>query len=164
MSMGRIWAGWRREYVEDVANNEPKSECVFCDLSGQEDSFQVIADGENSFAAINIHPYTSGHLLVIPRRHVGTLDSLNTNEANSIMAMTQAATTAVNSAYAPDGINIGINQGRAAGAGLPNHLHVPVLPRWIADTNFMTSVAEARVLPEALDETRDRLRAAWPKK
>jgi ATP adenylyltransferase len=68
------------------------------------------------------------------------------------------------SAYAPDGINIGINQGRAAGAGLPNHLHVHVLPRWIADTNFMTSVAEARVLPEALDETRDRLRAAWPKK
>ncbi len=162
MSMGRMWAGWRREYVEGVANNDPDSGCVFCDLSSNENSFQIITSNDSTMAVINIHPYTSGHLLVMPRRHVSALDALNSEEAGSVMMMTQAATTAITSAYEPDGINVGINQGSAAGAGLPNHLHVHVLPRWIADTNFMTAVAQVRVLPEALDVTCERLRSAWP--
>ncbi len=111
---------------------------------------------------VNIFPYTSGHLMVMPCRHVGDLSALTDDEAAALMAMTRQATAAVQAAYAPDGINVGINLGRAAGAGVPGHLHVHVVPRWTGDTNFMTSVAETRVMPEPLSQTFERLHGAWP--
>jgi ATP adenylyltransferase len=100
--------------------------------------------------------------MVTPVRHEQRLEDLGTDEAGALMAMTQRATAALRRAYQPEGINVGINLGRAAGAGVPGHLHVHVLPRWAGDTNFMTSVAEARVLPEPLSRTRERLLEAWP--
>jgi ATP adenylyltransferase len=99
---------------------------------------------------------------VTPVRHVGELEALSADEAAAVMGMTQHATAAMKAAYQPQGVNVGINLGRAAGAGVPGHLHLHVLPRWVGDTNFMTSVAEARVLPEPLDRSLEKLRAAWP--
>jgi ATP adenylyltransferase len=100
--------------------------------------------------------------MVAPNRHVADLEALTTDEADAVMAMTRDAVVALKAAYTPDGINVGMNLGRAAGAGVPGHLHVHAVPRWTGDTNFMTSVAEIRVLPESLPQTFDRVRAAWP--
>jgi ATP adenylyltransferase len=164
VSLERLWAGWRASYIEGVANVEPPpDECLFCTLrDSTSDDDQVVARGPLSFAVLNLYPYASGHLLVAPNRHVGDLEQLNPEEANALMAMTQQATVALKAAYQPDGMNVGLNLGRAAGAGIPGHLHVHVVPRWLGDTNFMTSVAEARVLPEPLSRSFERLRAVWP--
>jgi ATP adenylyltransferase len=165
MSLGRLWAGWRSSYVDGVANVESADDgsCVFCALGADEDDTgQVVARSPLTFVVLNIFPYTSGHLMVMPRRHVGDLTALTDEEATALMVMTRQATAAVQRAYTPDGINVGMNLGKAAGAGVPGHLHVHVVPRWSGDTNFMTSVAETRVLPEPLTQTFERLHAAWP--
>jgi ATP adenylyltransferase len=164
MSLERLWAGWRSSYVDGVANVEPSDDgCVFCALAGDDDDHaQVVGRNPLAFAALNIFPYTSGHLLVMPNRHVADLAALTDEEATALMALTRQATTAVQQAYNVDGINVGINLGKAAGAGVPGHLHVHVVPRWSGDTNFMTAVAETRVLPESLPQTYERLHEAWP--
>ncbi|HSO96579.1 MAG TPA: HIT domain-containing protein [Acidimicrobiia bacterium] len=164
MSLERLWAGWRATYIEGVANVAPPLDgCLFCALrDGTGDDDQVVARADHTFAVLNLYPYASGHLLVVPNRHVSDLEALTPDEASALMSMTQQATVSVKAAYHPDGVNLGVNLGRAAGAGVPGHLHVHVVPRWIGDTNFMTSVAEARVLPEALPRSFERLRAAWP--
>ena len=161
MSLDRLWAGWRSTYIEHVANVDPADgECLFCSLADRED--ELVAREPHAFAILNRYPYTSGHMLVAPTRHTGDLEALGADEASALMRMTQHATGAVKAAYQPDGVNVGLNLGRAAGAGIPGHLHVHVLPRWVGDTNFMTSVAEARVLPETLSTSLEKLRAAWP--
>ena len=164
MTLDRMWAGWRSTYIDEVANAEPSSvECVFCALAAaRDDDGQILARGALTFAMLNLYPYTSGHLMVAPLRHVGDLEALTTEEANELMDLTRQATVALKGAYEPDGVNVGMNLGRAAGAGVPGHLHVHVLPRWVGDTNFMTSVAEARVLPEPLTRTFERLEGSWP--
>jgi ATP adenylyltransferase len=163
MTLERLWAGWRSSYIETVATEPPGDECLFCGLAaGDDDTGQILERGDLVFAVLNAYPYTSGHLMVTPVRHEQRLEDLGTDEAGALMAMTQRATAALRRAYQPEGINVGINLGRAAGAGVPGHLHVHVLPRWAGDTNFMTSVAEARVLPEPLSRTRERLLEAWP--
>ena len=158
--MEHIWAGWRTEYVTsgDVYDD---AECVLC---------RVIADGtyvvwrDHLVAVIlNAFPYTSGHVMVLPVRHVGEVEDVNRDEVGAVWAAVANSVRAIKAAYRPDGLNMGANLGRVAGAGIPGHFHVHVLPRWSADTNFMTSVAEARVLPEALPATLDRLQKAWPR-
>jgi diadenosine tetraphosphate (Ap4A) HIT family hydrolase len=111
---------------------------------------------------MNAYPYASGHLMLAPLRHEADLDGLSRAEASALMAMTQRAVTALKAAYRPDGLNVGANVGRAAGAGVAGHVHLHALPRWNGDTNFMTTVAEARVLPESLRVSFDKLRRAWP--
>ena len=163
--LDRMWAGWRTEYIDAVVGEGAArvDACLFCALGDAEpDEALVIVRGDDCYAVLNAYPYTSGHMMVVPNRHVGELDDLTAQEATRVMAMTQQATTAIRAAYAPEGMNVGMNLGRAAGAGIPGHLHVHVLPRWSADTNFMTSVAESRVLPEPLSKALERLRAAWP--
>jgi ATP adenylyltransferase len=122
----------------------------------------VLARNEHAFAVMNAYPYNSGHLMVAPLRHESRLGGLSSEEAVAVMLLTQTASVALEAAYRPDGVNIGANLGRAAGAGVPGHLHVHVLPRWAGDTNFLTTVAEARVLPESLSASYEKLRAAWP--
>ena len=109
---------------------------------------------------MNLYPYTSGHLMVMPLRHVGELEALTDDERDELWASVTRAVSAVKAVYAPDGVNVGINLGRAAGAGVPGHLHVHVVPRWLADSNFMTAVADTRVLPESLGESAAKLRKA----
>jgi ATP adenylyltransferase len=163
VTLERLWAGWRATYIDTIATREPSGECLFCGLFREDaDEAGILVANEQVYAVLNAYPYTSGHLMVAPVRHVGELDALTADEATALMTMTQHATTAVRAAYEPDGINVGMNLGRAAGAGVPGHLHVHVLPRWVGDTNFLTSVAETRVLPEPLSTTLNRLRRAWP--
>jgi ATP adenylyltransferase len=164
----RLWAGWRNEYVTGVAQEDVDrraDRCIFCALAADPDAnrTQVLARGEHVFALLNAFPYNSGHLMVAPLRHEGNLEALTPEETGELMRVVVDATRALKAAYAPDGINVGMNLGRAAGAGIPGHLHVHVLPRWEADTNFMTTVAEARILPEALSVTHERLESAWPR-
>jgi ATP adenylyltransferase len=166
MSFDRLWASWRSEYVQDAsaASREHRSGCVFCGLIEQGSSPEsgVIAIDELSACVLNAFPYGSGHLLVLPRRHESSLLSLNEDESAALWATARRALAAVEAAYQPDGVNLGANLGEAAGAGIPAHLHLHVLPRWSGDTNFMTSIAETRVLPEPLSETWTKVRSAWP--
>ena len=122
----------------------------------------VVHRGPKCLALLNAYPYTSGHLLVVPRRAVAVLAELTEDEHAALWSTVRDAVTAVEAAYSPGGVNVGLNQGAAAGAGVPSHLHVHVLPRWSGDTNFMTATADTRVLPEALGETWRRLVEAWP--
>ena len=169
MALDHLWAGWRSEYIERVTAGTTGPPggggCVMCRLvaaSPDDPEAHVVWRGPGVTAALNAFPYTSGHLMVIPERHVGNLEELGADEAARLWSAVTAAVVAVKAAYRPDGVNAGLNLGHAAGAGIPEHLHVHVLPRWVADTNFMTSVAEARVLPEALGVSREKLKKAWP--
>jgi len=162
--MERIWAGWRSAYVTD-ASAGPPSECPLCEIvsgAGSEDDRLVVHADELVTVALNLFPYTSGHLLVLPRRHVGEPVALEQDESAALWSTTLTAVEAVKLAYRPDGVNFGANLGRAAGAGIPGHVHLHVLPRWNGDANFLTTLAEARVLPEALPDTLAKVRAAWP--
>jgi ATP adenylyltransferase len=138
---------------------------VFCRILGSglpdEETF-VLWRGAHTFAILNAYPYTSGHLMVLPLRHVGELDELTDDEGDELFRAARIATAAVKAAYEPGGFNLGANLGRAGGAGVPGHLHVHVLPRWAGDTNFMTAVADTRVLPESLGTTWKKLKEAWP--
>jgi ATP adenylyltransferase len=167
VTLERIWAGWRTTYIDEVATQAPPDadhDCLFERLAAVTSDVDglVLARNEHAFAVMNAYPYTSGHLMVAPLRHEPTLAGLSRDEAAAVMALVQDANVAVLAAYKPDGINVGANIGRAAGAGVPGHVHVHVLPRWTGDTNFLTTVAEARVLPEPLTKSYDKLRAVWP--
>jgi ATP adenylyltransferase len=163
MTLERLWAGWRADFVSDG----PRPGCVFCAIlnSGEPDTEVHILwrhPGGLAFAVLNAYPYTSGHLMVMPTRHVSELEELTIEESAAVWSGLVAAVTAIKRAYRPDGLNLGANLGRAAGAGIPDHFHLHALPRWSGDTNFMTTVAETRVIPEALPDTDAKLRAAWP--
>jgi ATP adenylyltransferase len=164
----QLWAGWRHEYVASATAAERREAgegCVFCRIaaSGPPSADNVVVwRSELSLAVLNAYPYASGHLLVMPLRHVGELGALTTEESADVWEAARRAVAAITAAYEPDGINMGANIGRAAGAGIPEHLHLHVLPRWAGDTNFMTTVAGARVMPESLVVGWKRLHEAWP--
>ncbi|MBW3555405.1 MAG: HIT domain-containing protein [Actinobacteria bacterium] len=164
--MERLWAGWRSDYITGSAPpGDPQAQCVFCRIldSGEPDSVtKVVVRKRGVVALLNAFPYTSGHLMVLPERHLGEMEDLDAQEHSVLWRTVTDGVLALKSAYRPEGINLGANLGRAAGAGLPGHLHVHLLPRWVGDTNFTTTVAETRVLPESLDVTWQKLRDAWP--
>ena len=172
MSLEHLWAGWRRQYIVEATEREragtltqEESDCVFCALaeSGPPSGDNLVVwRGELSYVVMNAYPYASGHVLVLPLRHVGPVAELTEAESAELWSATQRALASIEKAYDPDGLNMGANLGRAAGAGLPAHVHLHVLPRWSADTNFMTSVAETRVMPETLQLSWKRLTDAWP--
>jgi ATP adenylyltransferase len=163
VSLEQLWAGWRGAYVAG-ASAAATDGCVLCRLTGQGDDGEryVVWRRPLCIAVLNAYPYTSGHLMIVPTRHVGDLENLSGDEAAALWGAVTLAVRAAKGAYHPDGMNIGVNLGRSAGAGVPGHLHVHVLPRWDGDTNFTTTVAALRVLPEALPDTWAKLRAAWP--
>ena len=162
MPLDHLWAGWRSEYIATADDaTQDGDACVFCRIlqSGEpDDQTYVLWRGERTFAILNAYPYTSGHLMVMPLRHVGDLAGLDDDEADELFRGVRRASAAVEAAYTPNGMNIGINLGKAAGAGVPGHLHVHLVPRWSGDTTFMTAVAEARVLPESLSTTWQKLK------
>ena len=161
-------AAWRESYITDTTARERSGEphaCVFCDLAALPPSVDsgVIAQSAHCFVCLNAYPYGSGHLLVLPIEHVGELASLTEDVAADLFAMTRRAERALSAAYEPDGFNVGMNLGRAAGAGLPRHIHMHVLPRWNGDTNFMATVGETRILPESLATTWEKVSLTWPR-
>jgi ATP adenylyltransferase len=150
-----LWAPWRLEYIERADETEG---CVFCAPEPE----LLVHTGELALVVLNKYPYASAHVMVAPRRHVGTYVELDADEASEIHELTARSLEALAAAYAPHGFNLGWNLGRVAGAGIVDHVHQHVVPRWNGDTNFMPVLADTRVLPEALAESARRLRAAWP--
>ena len=143
-----------------VGAAEPATGCIFCQaLAGTADrDGLVLYRGRQAYLILNAFPYTSGHLMAVLNRHVASLEAASVDELAEVMDLVRMATTALAAEYRPDGFNVGINLGSAAGAGIKGHLHVHVVPRWSGDSNFMTTVGEVRVLPEVLETTYDRLR------
>lgn len=172
MSLEHLWSGWRSTYVTQIVDERARSAgdavegSVFERIlaSGRPDAeTYVVHRGVTCAVLMNIYPYTTGHLMVMPQRAVPALGDLTSDEHAELWALVRDAAAAVQLAFQCDGLNIGLNLGEAAGAGVPDHLHVHVLPRWTGDTNFMTATANTRVLPVSLEESWERLRAAWPR-
>ena len=156
-----LWAPWRLEYIEQAHD---AAECVFCaEAAGDVPSATslLVHRGEHSIVLLNKFPYSSGHVLAAPIRHVGELAALDDAEALELHRLAVAGVQTLERAYGPDGFNLGWNLGRASGAGIADHVHLHVVPRWSGDTNFMPVLADVKVLPEHLLATRDRLREAW---
>ncbi len=164
MALERFSAAWREGYVTSVSatnNTVDDGVCVFCALGREpiDESTGVLVRTELSYVVLNAFPYGSGHLLVLPRRHVADLWDLTEDEYADFFATQRRAVVATQRAYGPDGMNVGMNLGQAGGAGIPKHLHGHVLPRWNGDTNFMTTIGETRVLPESLASTWQKVHA-----
>jgi ATP adenylyltransferase len=159
--MDRLWAPWRLSYV--TAAQIPATDCIFCDARVGRDIDLVVLRGREAYVILNLYPYNNGHLMVVPKRHLAALEALTPDEQLELMQLTRLSEMALNEAYRPQGINVGINLGKAAGAGIENHLHIHLVPRWSGDTNFMTAVGETRVLPEDLGATVARLRPIFEK-
>jgi ATP adenylyltransferase len=153
--MERLWSPWRLAYVTGA---KPDDGCVFCTAPRLRDPESLVVHrGTACFVVLNLYPYNNGHLMVVPYRHVASLAGLTPDELHETADLTQRSEIALQEAYQPHGINMGVNIGKPAGAGVLDHVHVHLVPRWNGDTNFMTVVGDVRVLPEALLESRNRL-------
>jgi diadenosine tetraphosphate (Ap4A) HIT family hydrolase len=164
----RIWSGWRSSYVSSTpvrtGNDDASVGSVFTQLlrSGAADTeTHIVHRGATCFVVVNLFPYTTGHLLVVPYREVADLDGLTGEETVDLWATVTDAVRVVRSVYAPEGVNVGLNLGRPAGGSVPDHLHVHVVPRWTGDSNFMTAISNTQTLPEALADTAAKLRVGW---
>jgi ATP adenylyltransferase len=157
--MDRLWSPWRMEYIQADKAEPEDGRCVFCALldGAQTDEPRVLTRGKHAFVTLAKYPYNPGHLLVLPTRHVGDIEELSVDENGAVAELLQRSVGALRAASAPHGFNVGLNLGHVAGAGLPDHLHWHVVPRWSGDTNFMPVVAATRVLPELLIETYTKL-------
>ena len=170
----RLWAGWRSSYVQSVSDADHDLDrdhdrdgpgSIFTRILASElpdTETQIVRRGGSCFAILNAYPYGTGHVLVLPYREVAELDQLTAEETAELWAMVTDAVRAIRTAYAPDGLNVGLNLGRPAGGTIAEHLHVHVVPRWTGDSNFMTAIANTRTLPEPLVDTATRIRVAWP--
>ena len=160
--MEALWAPWRLDYVKDA---KPVSECVFCVAPTRDDALDrehgVIGYGEHGYVILNRYPYTNGHVLVVPFAHESEIDRLDEAVQVDLHRLLMRAVRMIKAAYGCPGLNIGLNMGSAAGAGIASHLHYHVVPRWPGDTNFMPVVGGAKVIPESLEAVYDRLKAAW---
>jgi ATP adenylyltransferase len=156
----RLWAPWRLEYIQGADEAEG---CFFCRArEGDDEEGLVIHRGTSAFVVLNKYPYASGHLMVAPNRHEGEFGELEAEEALEIHRLAAAGIAALAETMRPQGFNVGWNLGRIAGAGVVDHVHLHVVPRWAGDTNFMPVLADVKVLPEALEATRAKLAEAWP--
>jgi ATP adenylyltransferase len=156
----QLWAPWRLEYIESADEQEG---CVFCRArDGDDEKSLVVHRGKRAFVVLNKYPYASGHLMVAPNRHEGEFGDLEADEALEVHQLAAAGLAALAETMRPQGFNVGWNLGRIAGAGVVDHVHLHVVPRWAGDTNFMPVLADVKVLPEALEATRRKLAQAWP--
>jgi ATP adenylyltransferase len=158
--MKRLWAPWRTKFVETKTSG-----CVFCNVQKQPDgpANLVLFRGKRCFAILNRYPYTTGHLMIVANEHLNSFEDLDIETRAEMMEFSTHALVVIRRVYTPDGFNVGANIGEAAGAGITGHVHIHVVPRWSADTNFMLTLAETKVMPEALADTYSRLRTAWDK-
>ena len=158
----RIWAPWRLPYVSDAAKDS-EDECIFCTKPAADDDEAnlIVHRGERCFVILNLFPYTNGHLMVAPFEHVGRLQDLGSETVGELMALAQKAMDRLQETYEPHGFNLGVNQGRVAGAGYEAHIHLHVVPRWAGDTNYMPVLADTRVMPQSLEQSYETLRGAF---
>ncbi|MDQ3936485.1 MAG: HIT domain-containing protein [Actinomycetota bacterium] len=159
MSGDRLWAPWRLEYIKGPKPNE----CIFCAKPeiGDDRAAHIVRRGEHCFAMLNAFPYNNGHLMISPFAHVPSIEDLGADAVVELMTMAQTALATLREVYGPEGFNLGINQGKVAGAGVEGHIHLHIVPRWGADTNFMPVIGDTRVLPQSLDESFDEVSRAW---
>ena len=157
--MKQLWAPWRLEYIQ---SSDEQEDCVFCLARDGEDEERLVVHRGKLALVLNKYPYASGHLMVAPHRHEGEFGDLTTDEAVEIHRLAGAGIAALAETMGPQGFNLGWNLGRIAGAGVIDHVHLHVVPRWAGDTNFMPVLADVKVLPEALEQTRLKLAEAWP--
>jgi ATP adenylyltransferase len=158
--MNHLWSPWRMEYIE---NSNKVDGCVFCliqELQDGEESL-IAFRGELSFVVLNRYPYTSGHLMIVPYKHLSTLEVIDADTRSEMMELTADSMTVLRKLYTPQGFNMGANIGEAAGAGVKDHVHIHIVPRWAGDTNFMSTVGNARVLPESLETTYHRVKKGF---
>ena len=157
--MDYLWTPWRYAYV---SGTEKTVGCIFCEAPKEKDDAKVLIvhRGQHCFVILNAYPYTPGHVMIVPYQHLDELRKLPAEAANEMIALSQRMETVLRELYHPDGINLGMNIGKAAGAGIAGHIHMHELPRWVADANFMSVVGETRILPETLDVTWKRMRRA----
>jgi ATP adenylyltransferase len=162
-AMDYLWTPWRYAYV---SGSEKTVECVFCELPKERDDAKarIVHRGQHCFVILNTYPYTPGHVMIVPYEHLDELQKLPADAAREMMTLSQKMESVLRELYHPDGINLGMNIGKAAGAGIAGHIHMHALPRWVADANFMSVVGETRVLPETLDVTWRRMREAFGKR
>jgi ATP adenylyltransferase len=156
----RLWSPWRYEYIASGGKTSDNPQCVFCRIRDDPDHDEmnfVLHRSAHNFVVLNIYPYISGHLLIVPYEHVGDLDRAGKETTDNLMDLTKRAQTVLREAYHPPGFNLGMNLGAAAGAGIVDHIHIHIMPRWVGDTNFMSTVAETRVIPEDLKTTYEKL-------
>ena len=157
--MDVLWSPWRYDYITG-SGPSGSSGCVFCEIlnsSASDEEKFILKRAEFNFVILNIYPYATGHLLIVPFQHIADLSSLDKKASDELMDITKRSQAALGEIYGPDGYNIGMNLGKSAGAGVANHLHMHVLPRWAGDVNFMTSVGQTRTMPEHLQTTYDKL-------
>jgi len=160
--MNRLWAPWRMAYIDDMDGDGPAGGCFLCAARDADDdrAALVVLRQPLVFAVLNRYPYNNGHTLVVPNAHKGEMDALSEPEMLALMAATRDVVAGLRRCFRPDGFNVGINVGRAAGAGLPGHLHVHIVPRWNGDTNFMPVLGDTKIIPQSLQDSYDRVRAA----
>lgn len=159
--MDVLWSPWRYDYITAGGDN---GGCVFCDIlngSASDEEKFILKRAEFNFVILNIYPYTSGHLMIVPFAHLESLDQADKATTDEMMDLLKIAQTAVSEVYRPDGINIGMNLGKAAGAGVAGHFHMHALPRWVGDVNFMTAIGQTRTIPETLVTTYEKLRSRF---
>lgn len=157
--MERLWTPWRFPYVTEAAGTS--AACIFCAAASDADEPLVVHRGARAFVILNKYPYNNGHLMIVPHEHVSRLADLRPEDLVEVVSLAQAAERVLARLYAPHGFNLGMNLGKPAGAGIEEHLHLHVIPRWNGDTNFMSVVGQTRVLPEELPDTARRLRAEF---
>jgi ATP adenylyltransferase len=155
--MDYLWTPWRYAYVSGAA---PVTGCIFCNAPKETDEkAHIVYRGALCYIILNTFPYTSGHAMIVPYAHLDELSKLPSEAAQEMMTLTQRMEVVLRNLYRPDGINLGMNLGKAAGAGVAGHVHMHILPRWVADANFVSVIGETRVLPEALEVTWERVRS-----
>jgi len=156
--MDYLWTPWRYAYITGA--DKPKG-CIFCELAKEDDATaRIVHRGPNCFVILNTYPYTPGHVMIVPFAHLDELQKLSPQTAHEMIELSQKMENVLRTLYKPDGINLGMNIGAAAGAGVAGHIHMHVLPRWVADANFVSVIGETRVLPETLEMTWERIRKA----
>jgi ATP adenylyltransferase len=160
--MDVLHAPWRMNYISS-SKDANQNNCIFCDYSASTDDAEnlIVARGITCFVLLNRYPYSNGHLMIVPYRHTADIGALDDDEKLELLTLSQKAIGTLKIIMNPDGFNLGINLGKAAGAGIDAHMHVHVVPRWNGDTNFMSVTAETKVLPEALSVTRSKLAEVW---
>jgi len=156
--MERLWAPWRLAYVSGASGSKTDDDCIFCNTSAPGRGELILVRGRLTYVILNLYPYNNGHLMVVPNRHIAELAETTAEERVELIDLTRLSEMALAEGYRPDGVNVGINLGRTSGAGIQEHLHVHLVPRWSGDTNFMGVIADTRVLPEDLTQSASRLR------